>query len=395
MAEAPQTDDEARAGSDRRASTSAKRASVRRRDRARRRLGESRRRDATDEGSIQTLETTALAHEAISMWLGAAVLGPLLDHQHSRFDVLHYFQPVTLDLASGLVRSVAEKTAGAAPAALAFFFQREAGVFWRRRGGSPLFGGAGVVIGLGHTLGDGLRLRAGALKETFEGVDKQTFLASVSRQTRHRLGTGAENGGARRRVLRRAVLLQRRARDDGGEPVRDPERNTQSRRGRRVGGLGTRRVVGLRPNRAGFRDGEPHRARRSRGGDFPDQRAHLYAYAAPDVLGVPTWIPWVYFCGAPAVGLLARAVRAERRAALRLPADGGRRASPAEKGVAPAAARVPSRGPTLGGWGPIHTRRAPSARRRAGPTRAAEGEGDRGSGGRRRRERERGELREL
>jgi len=34
---------------------------------------------------------------------------------------------------------------------------------------------------------------------------------------------------------------------------------------------------------------------------------------------VPTWIPWVYFCGAPAVGLLARAVRAERRAALRLP----------------------------------------------------------------------------
>ena len=78
---------------------------------------------------IQTLETTALAHEAISMWLGAAVLGPLLDHQHSRFDVLHYFQPVTLDLASGLVRLVAEKTAGAARrAALAFFFQRETGV---------------------------------------------------------------------------------------------------------------------------------------------------------------------------------------------------------------------------------------------------------------------------
>lgn len=32
------------------------------------------------------------------------------------------------------------------------------------------------------------------------------------------------------------------------------------------------------------------------------------------VLGVPTWIPWVYFCGGPAVGLLGRKVWATLKA---------------------------------------------------------------------------------
>lgn len=34
----------------------------------------------------------------------------------------------------------------------------------------------------------------------------------------------------------------------------------------------------------------------------------LYDYSHPLVLGVPTWIPWVYFCGGPAVGNLGRRV---------------------------------------------------------------------------------------
>lgn len=34
----------------------------------------------------------------------------------------------------------------------------------------------------------------------------------------------------------------------------------------------------------------------------------LYHYSHPVVLGVPTWIPWVYFCGGPAVGNLGRRV---------------------------------------------------------------------------------------
>lgn len=33
---------------------------------------------------------------------------------------------------------------------------------------------------------------------------------------------------------------------------------------------------------------------------------HLYSYSAPDLLGVPSWIPWVYAAGAPAVGALGR-----------------------------------------------------------------------------------------
>ena len=35
----------------------------------------------------------------------------------------------------------------------------------------------------------------------------------------------------------------------------------------------------------------------------------LYHYNHADILGIPTWIPWVYFCGAPAVGNLGRKVR--------------------------------------------------------------------------------------
>lgn len=34
----------------------------------------------------------------------------------------------------------------------------------------------------------------------------------------------------------------------------------------------------------------------------------LYNYTHPVVLGVPTWIPWVYFCGSAAVGNLGRKV---------------------------------------------------------------------------------------
>ncbi|MDB4339406.1 INSIG family protein [bacterium] len=36
--------------------------------------------------------------------------------------------------------------------------------------------------------------------------------------------------------------------------------------------------------------------------------AELYHYNNPDILGIPLWIAWVYACGAPAVGNLARAV---------------------------------------------------------------------------------------
>ena len=40
---------------------------------------------------------------------------------------------------------------------------------------------------------------------------------------------------------------------------------------------------------------------------------HLYQYAHPDLYGIPTWIPWVYFLGAPAVGNLARRIHSDRQ----------------------------------------------------------------------------------
>ena len=36
----------------------------------------------------------------------------------------------------------------------------------------------------------------------------------------------------------------------------------------------------------------------------------LYHYVSPDVWGVPTWIPWLYFSGSAAVGALGRRVKA-------------------------------------------------------------------------------------
>ena len=36
----------------------------------------------------------------------------------------------------------------------------------------------------------------------------------------------------------------------------------------------------------------------------------LYQYSHPAWAGIPTWIPWVYFCGSPAVGNLGRKVKA-------------------------------------------------------------------------------------
>jgi len=35
---------------------------------------------------------------------------------------------------------------------------------------------------------------------------------------------------------------------------------------------------------------------------------HLYEYSHPDVYGIPSWICWVYFAGAPANGLLGRKI---------------------------------------------------------------------------------------
>ena len=42
---------------------------------------------------------------------------------------------------------------------------------------------------------------------------------------------------------------------------------------------------------------------------FPEPAGHLYAYVHPDVFGVASWIPAVYFAGGPAVALVSRWIR--------------------------------------------------------------------------------------
>jgi len=319
VAEAPQADDDARAGSDRRVSTSARRLPN----------GESESgSDVPDDDDekrrakarVATLETTALANEAIAMWLGAAILGPLLDHQHSRFDVLHYFHPVTIDLASGVARSVADAANGfdgVGGELVRFFFQRETGVLETAWWVPPLFGGAGVVIGLGHTIGDGLRLRAGALKETFEGVDKKTFLEKCP-------GKPVTGWEPTKTTVALAVSFFAAQYFFSGALATAIENPFHMETMPRATVDVLLALSGI-ANWWGFdrtAQGFAMASLTAVAGPLAEigliNVAHLYAYASPDFLGVPTWIPWVYFCGAPAVGLLSRAVRAELRATLQL-----------------------------------------------------------------------------
>ena len=319
MAEAPQADDDARAGSDRRVSTS------------KRRLPNGESESGSDvpddddekrraKARVATLETTALANEAIAMWLGAAILGPLLDHQHSRFDVLHYFHPVTIDLASGVARSVADAANGfdgVGGELVRFFFQRETGVLETAWWVPPLFGGAGVVIGLGHTIGDGLRLRAGALKETFEGVDKKTFLEKCP-------GKPVTGWEPTKTTVALAVSFFAAQYFFSGALATAIENPFHMETMPRATVDVLLALSGI-ANWWGFdrtAQGFAMASLTAVAGPLAEigliNVAHLYAYASPDFLGVPTWIPWVYFCGAPAVGLLSRAVRAELRATLQL-----------------------------------------------------------------------------
>lgn len=42
---------------------------------------------------------------------------------------------------------------------------------------------------------------------------------------------------------------------------------------------------------------------------------HLYQYTTSDLYGIPIWIPWIYFLGAPAVGNLARRLNSDKKIA--------------------------------------------------------------------------------
>jgi hypothetical protein len=113
-----------------------------------------------------------IGQQVLAMLGAGAVLGPLLDHQHSRFDVLHYTHPLLLRLPDA-VRAAADMALppplrGAAEA-----------LAWRESAGletaawvPPLFACAAVVIGLGHTLGDDV-MAARAARAAAEEVEAE------------------------------------------------------------------------------------------------------------------------------------------------------------------------------------------------------------------------------
>jgi hypothetical protein len=148
--------------------------------------------------SNDDLESRVVAREAVAMWAAAAVLGPLLDHQHSRFDVLHYADPDVLDFRAMIAAQLATHADVARWAArvsdhaipnekiaslLELVFARETGALESAWWVPLLFGGAGVVIGLGHTTLDGIRLTRAAKED-------ERFIAAASSTTKVRSYTG-------------------------------------------------------------------------------------------------------------------------------------------------------------------------------------------------------------
>ena len=123
----------------------------------------------------KTSEATALANEALVMFAASFVLGPLLDHQHSRFDVLHYAHPVSLDmniiLAPILHNPLSEQFISVFSGPIGFFFVGESGTIETDWWVGPLFGVAGIIMGLGTTTLDSIFLRNGVKARRIKEIE--------------------------------------------------------------------------------------------------------------------------------------------------------------------------------------------------------------------------------
>ena len=285
-------------------------------------------------------ETTALSYEVISMYLASGILGPLLDHQHSRFDVLHYADSgagrVVLNLPDMAAKTLWGPN-GVPPVSVVDWFHRlnSAVPEWLRHG-SPiddvlaaafvrengvletalwvplLFGGAGVVIGVGHTLGDTVRLKQGAKEDRFiEGnAPLPRFLEECPGKPR--LGWEPEWSvvysciGLFAMQYATSGILATRV----NPPFPDMPNHA-------IDGILAAWAVGQWAVFDYTKQGLAMAVLTGVAGPVTEifliNVLHLYHYADPDFFGIPSWIAWVYFCGSPAVGNLSRAVRGELR----------------------------------------------------------------------------------
>ena len=276
-------------------------------------------------------ERYAFANEVSLMFVSGAILGPLLDHQHSRFDVLHYASPlrihfdvlfaplwqspfgVVLDfLVPGFLKDLAR-----------IMFVNESGVLETGWWVPLLFGSAAVVIGVGHTFLDQKRIRTSVrrareieIRKGAQGAEQQVrSTAELIDKCPGKPAFGFKPGWIAVNVCIGVFSFQYLASGilaspqsplvDGFLPYHLVDFILC------VWALSTWRVFD------GTAQGFFMASLTAVAGPAAEivliNYGHLYAYSHSDVFGIPTWIPWVYFCGGPAVGNLSRQIRNELR----------------------------------------------------------------------------------
>jgi hypothetical protein len=288
-------------------------------------------------------EQQSLANEVALMFASGAILGPLLDHQHSRFDVLHYTTPwrIRFDL---LLGPLYESPLGRALDFLApeplrdlfgIMFVNETGVLETGWWVPPLFGAAAVVIGVGHTSLDAWRIRA-SVRAAREQELRNSSKAQTVRRTADLIdecpakpALGFTPGWTGVNLCISVFAFQYLA----SGILASPESPF-------VDGFLPYHLIDLilavwacltwyvfdNTRQGLFMAGLTAFA-----GPCAEivliNYGHLYEYSHSDFAGIPSWIPYVYACGAPAVGNLSRQVRNELRAMSNLPGPTTRVAS--------------------------------------------------------------------
>ena len=202
------------------------------------------------------------AQQAGAMWCAAALLGPLCDGRHSAHDVLHY----------------ARDSIAGAPWVL------------QAPGGAPLletcwwvpvaFGGAGVVLGVAHPA---LDRRWGGGPRPPPGWPAALLSIACFVACYELSGVLAQAAAARGAhdfasldlplLINAGAIFLIFERSWGGLLMMAL-----------LATIGPAVEIGL------------------------INQLHLYAYTHPDVLGIPSWIPWVYAAGGPANGSLGRQI---------------------------------------------------------------------------------------
>ena len=288
-------------------------------------------------------ETYCLANEVALMFASGAILGPLLDHQHSRFDVLHYTTPwrIRLDV---LLGPLYESPLGRvldflAPEPLrdlfGIMFVNETGVLETGWWVPPLFGAAAVVIGVGHTSLDAWRIRV-SVRAAREAELRNGTRAQPVRRTADLIdecpakpALGFTPGWTAVNLCISVFAFQYLV----SGILASPESPF-------VDGFLPYHLIDFILGVWAFltwyvfdntRQGLFMAGLTAFAGPCAEivliNYGHLYEYSHTDFAGIPSWIPYVYACGAPAVGNLSRQVRNELRAMSNLPGPTTRVAS--------------------------------------------------------------------